>query len=60
MQADIGLEEQRVLHLDLQKTRRRILFHTGWNFNIGDLKAHPIRETFPPTKPYLLQQSHTS
>jgi hypothetical protein len=39
VQADMVLEEQRVLHLDLQATEETC--HTGYSLSIGDLKAHP-------------------
>jgi hypothetical protein len=48
-------KELRVLHLDLTGTRRKWLSHSGWSF-----KAHPHSDVLPPTRPYLLQQGHTS
>ena len=49
----------RVLHLNQKAARRRLEFHTGWSLSIGNLKAHPHSNTFPPTRPCLLQQGHT-
>jgi hypothetical protein len=57
VQADVELEEMRVLHLDLKAAR--ILIHTGQSLNIGRiLKAHPDTDTFLSTWRHL--QGHTS
>ena len=42
-------EEPRILHLDQKATRRRLLFHTGW-----DLSMRASRPT--PTVTHFLQQ----
>jgi hypothetical protein len=55
VQADVVLEEPKVLHLDLKAARRRLEFHTRQSLSIGDLKAHSHSNTLPPTKPHLLQ-----
>jgi phenylalanyl-tRNA synthetase beta subunit len=39
IQADVVLEELRVLHFDPKAARRRLSFHTGWSLNKEDLKA---------------------
>jgi hypothetical protein len=63
MQADMVLEEPRVLHIDLkaaegdcvpQGSQEETLFHTGQNVNIGELKAHLLSNTLLPTRPYFL------
>jgi hypothetical protein len=59
LEADMMLEELRVLHLHRKAVRRRLLLHTRRSLSIGDLKAHPHSDTLPPTKPYLPQQGHT-
>jgi hypothetical protein len=59
MQADLVLEESGVLHLDLKAVRRRFSC-PGQSLSIGDLRAHLHSDTFPPTKPHLFQQDHTS
>jgi hypothetical protein len=51
MQADLVLEEPRVLQVALKAARRRSEFHTGRSLSIGDLKACPL---IPPTRPHLL------
>jgi hypothetical protein len=60
------LEEQRVLHLDLQaaeggiilkKVRRRLKFHTGWSLGKGVLKSEPYSKILPQTRLYLLKVS---
>jgi hypothetical protein len=33
---------------------------TEQSLSIGDLKAHPHRDTLPPTRPHPLQEDHTS
>lgn len=43
------LEEPRAPHLDLKAAGRRLEFQTGWSLSIGDLKAHPHRDT-PPSQ----------
>jgi hypothetical protein len=59
MQADLVLEEPRVLHLD-QKTgrkrdcHRRDSFHTGWSLSIGMSKTHLHSDTLPSTRPHFL------
>ena len=56
MQADMVLEELRVLLLDLQTSdKRRLVCHTGHSLIIGDLKAYPNSDILPPIKPHLLQ-----
>ena len=39
---------------------RKIEFYTGWFLSMGELKAHPYRDTLFATRPHLLQQGHTS
>jgi hypothetical protein len=54
MQVDMVLEKKlRVLDLDPQATGDCV---TGCSLSIGDLKAHPLSDTLPPTRPHLLQQ----
>ena len=64
LQADMVLEKElkveKELHLDPTGNRKWTEFHTGYSFSIGNLKAHPFSNTLPPTRPYLLQQGHTS
>jgi hypothetical protein len=48
------LEELRVP--DLQET----LCHTRHSLSIEDFKAHSHSDTFPPARPHLLQEGHTS
>jgi hypothetical protein len=40
MQADMVLEEWRVLHLDPQAARRDCVCHTGYTLYIGSVKAY--------------------
>jgi hypothetical protein len=54
VQADKVLEEQRVLHLDLQAVKRNCVVH--WAFlNIEDVKAGSHSDTFPLIRPHLLR-----
>ena len=53
IQADMVLEEPRILHLDPKAPRRRLSFHTGQSLNIESLKAHSHSDTLPPTRPHL-------
>jgi len=57
VQADMVLEELRVLHLDLQATEDCV---SGHSLSIGDLKDHLHNDTLPPTRPHLVHQGHTS
>ena len=47
VQADLGLEEPKVLHLDPKADRRRMAFR---QLGGGSLKAHPHSDTLPPTR----------
>ena len=58
MQADRVLEKQlRVLHLDLRATEGDC--DPRSSLSILDIKAYLHSDTLPPTRPHLLQQSHT-
>ena len=39
--------------------QEEMICHVEQNMSKGDLKAHPHSDTFPPTRPHLLQQGHT-
>jgi hypothetical protein len=69
IQAYLILEEPRVLQLDVKAARSRIslagsqergLLPQWAELEHRDLKAHPHSDTFPPTRPHLLPQGHTS
>jgi hypothetical protein len=42
------------------RQQKETVCHTGCSLSIYNLKAHLHSDTFPPTKPHLLQQGHTS
>jgi hypothetical protein len=48
VQADMVMEELRVLHLVPKAARRRLNPHWA----LGQLKAHPYSDTLPPTRPH--------
>lgn len=52
VQADLVLEEPRVLHLELKAARRRLSSTLG-RTSAWDLKAHPYSDALPPTRPHL-------
>ena len=54
VQVHMVLEKWRLLHLDPKTARERLSFHTGQSMSIGDLKAQPHSDTFPPTRSHLL------
>jgi hypothetical protein len=55
MQADIVLEEPRVLHLDSKAARRRLDSILDWqSLRIRDIKAHSHSDTLSLTRPLLL------
>jgi hypothetical protein len=56
IQADMALEEMRVLHLPPKEARSRV---SSGREEEG-LKTHLQGETLPLTMPHLLQQCHTS
>jgi hypothetical protein len=55
MQANMGLEELRVPHLDPQPGKEETIFHTGQNMSMGGLKVYLHNDILPPTKLHLLQ-----
>jgi hypothetical protein len=60
MQAHMVLEKElRVLYFDLQASEGDYV-HVGHSLSIRNLKAHPHGDTLSPTRPPLLQKSHTS
>jgi hypothetical protein len=54
-QADVVLEELRVLHFDLQVAEGNCM--TRGSLSIYNLKAHPHSDTLPPTRPHLLKKA---
>jgi hypothetical protein len=60
-QADLVLEEVRVLHLDQKAAWRRLdSFHTGQSLSIGEPKTYLCSDILPSARLHLLQQGHTS
>ena len=58
MQADLVLEEPKVLHLDPNAARRRLSSTLGGAWALGDLIAYLHIDTPPPIRPHLFQQGH--
>jgi hypothetical protein len=66
VQADMVLEELRVLHLDSKVAIRRLasagnqeegLFHPKWRLSIGP-QTYSHSDSLLPTRPHPLQQDH--
>jgi hypothetical protein len=56
--ADMVLERSWEFYILMARQREETVYPTGCILSIGALKAHPHSDTFPPTRPHLVQQGY--